>query len=289
MGDNRLRKVKEASRKALSSSKGHNVLLYLLFVCVAFVFWFFLSLDNEVQRDFEIPMSITNVPDSVVIISDVPQRINVVVLAKGSQLLSYSWGRIPELKLKFSESSTFGGKTFQLSKARMEARIRDYFGQSVQVLSIKPDSIKVNFTTSPGKRLPLRVIADVQPSIQSVINGPITCNVDSVTVYSTKPIPYDLTHIDTEPIVMTNLRDSVNTAVHVQKIAGFRIIPDVVQVCIPVEPLIARRRQAQIDVINLPVDVGFITFPSVIDVNYLVPMSRRGAPWATWKDTAASF
>lgn len=273
----RLNRLKDNTRRALASRKGHNVLLYLLFVCVAFVFWFFLSLDNEVQRDFEIPMTITNVPDSVVLIGDVPPRINVVVYAKGSQLLPYTWGRMSELKLKFSESSTFGGKTFQLSKARLEARIRDYFGQSVQVLSIKPDSLKVDYTTSPGVKLPLRVIADVEPSLQCVINGDITCDYDSVTVYSMYPLPYDLRYVDTDPIALSNLRDSTTVMATVQSIPGCRIIPERVPVHIPVEPLIAKRRQAQIDVINLPVDVGFITFPSVIDVNYLVPMSLYNA------------
>ncbi|MCF0213153.1 MAG: YbbR-like domain-containing protein, partial [Muribaculaceae bacterium] len=38
------------------------MLQYLMFVFVAFVFWIVLSLDNEVQEEFDIPIEIINVP-----------------------------------------------------------------------------------------------------------------------------------------------------------------------------------------------------------------------------------
>lgn len=46
------RKIQTKVTAALKSSRGQNVLLYLLFVAVAFVFWVFLSLDTEVRPRF---------------------------------------------------------------------------------------------------------------------------------------------------------------------------------------------------------------------------------------------
>lgn len=269
----RLKNLRNRLAKAYSSSKGHDLLQYLLFACVAFVFWFFLSLDNLVQRDFNVPLTLTNVPDSVVLIDEMPPSLNVVVEGKGSQLLPFSWGGMHGLRLKFSDASTEGGKLFHLSKERLEARLRDYFGQSVQLLAVKPDSISVRYTSSHGVKLPLKVYSEVRPDIGYVIYGEITTDVDSVTVYSTHGHEKTLSYIETEPIVLTNLKDSTSLSVNVQKLDGCRIIPDKVTVDIPVEPLISKHRQVKIDVINLPLDVGFITFPSMIDVTYLVPMS----------------
>ena len=42
-----LRKAYLAAAGALRTTKGRNVLLYLLFVCVAFVFWVLMSLDSS--------------------------------------------------------------------------------------------------------------------------------------------------------------------------------------------------------------------------------------------------
>lgn len=55
--------VAEKVSTALRSSRGKDVLTYLMFVAVAFVFWVFLSLDTEVQRDFEVPVEIVEIPD----------------------------------------------------------------------------------------------------------------------------------------------------------------------------------------------------------------------------------
>ena len=54
---------------------------------------------------------------------------------------------------------------------------------------------------------------------------------------------------------------------------GMRIIPDRVIVTVPVEPLIVKKKKVRIDVTGLPDGVGLITFPSVAEVSYLVPMS----------------
>lgn len=260
------------TRVALGSRQGHNVMLYLLFACVAFVFWLILSLDTEVQREFEIPVLLTDVPDSVVLLGNAPGMLNVSVAAKGSQLLSFNWGRVPVLKLKFTDNVKRGA--FYVSRARLESRVRDYFGSSVQISGVRPDSIYVKYTSARGVEVPLRVNCDVKPNLQCIISGPITVNYDSVRLYSDRPIPASIKFAETEPIVRKELKDTTVVVVGIKKIAGVRTIPDKVKVTIPVEPLISKRRQVSIDVVNLPREVGFLTFPSTVEVTYLVPMSK---------------
>ena len=83
MNDN-TRKIQAKVTAALKSSRGQNVMLYLLFVAVAFVFWVFLSLDTEVQRDFDVPVELQDVPDSVTVIGQIPPSIGVSVKGKDS-------------------------------------------------------------------------------------------------------------------------------------------------------------------------------------------------------------
>ncbi len=272
MGASLTSRLNEFLNRTTKSRKGHDLLMYLLFACVAFIFWIFLSLENEVQRDFEIPISLDHQPDSIILIGDLPSHINVVVQAKGSQLLSYSWGKMPELKLRFTEDSR--SNNFYMSRERFESRVRDYFGQSVQVVAIKPDTIKVAYTTSKGKKLPIKLRLDAKPNLQCVINGDITCNIDSATVYTNSKLPSELTYLQTEPVVLSNLKDTTIVEAKLEHIYGAKMIPDRVRIRIPVEPLIAKRRQESINVINKPDDVGFLTFPSSVEVTYLVPMSR---------------
>lgn len=264
-------KIQQKVTAALKSSRGQNVLLYLLFVAVAFVFWVFLSLDTEVQRDFEVPVELQDVPDSVTVIGHVPEALGVSVKGKDSQLLRFLWGKMPPVRLKWQDNVE--GDALVLNRQKLDSKMREYFGNGVQIVSCRPDSLRLPFTAQPGVRVKLMVQADIRPNLQYILSGPITADVDSVTLYSVADIPHSLRLVSTEPLVKSNLKDTMRYEVKVKPIAGVRIIPDVVTVTVPVEPLIARKRSVPIVVDNLPEGTNLLTFPSKAEISYLVPMS----------------
>lgn len=265
------RKIQTKVTAALKSSRGQNVLLYLLFVAVAFVFWVFLSLDTEVQRDFDVPVELQDIPDSVTIVGQVPHSFGVSVKGKDAQLLRFLWGKMSPVKLKWHDNVE--GNAFVVNHQKLDSRMREYFGNGVQIVSCRPDSLRLPFTTQPGVRVKLVIQADIRPNLQYIISGPITADFDSVTLYSVTDLPHSLKFVATEPIVKSELKDTTRYEVKVKPIAGVRIIPDVVTVTVPIEPLIMRKRSVGIEVENIPEGSNLITFPSKIEMSYLVPMS----------------
>lgn len=252
---------------------GRNVWLYLLCVLIAFIFWALLSLDNEVQRDFDVPIELQDVPDSVKVITDLPPALSVGVKGKGSQLLRFIFSSsVPPLKVKF-ERQIVSGNRIILSRARLESRLREYFGSGVTVSTCRPDSLSALFTTLPGRRVKLVVDADIHPDMQCVVSGPVTASVDSVTVYSTADLPRDLVSISTEPVIKSGLTDTSRYEVAVLPVAGMRIEPSTVTVTVPVEPLIAKKRMIPVEILNKPADTNVILFPSKVEISYLVAMS----------------
>lgn len=267
-------KIKQAHAwmtTAARSSKGKDVLMYLLFVLVAFIFWVLLSIDSEVTKDYEVPVEITSVPDSVHLLGNIPPTINVSVRGKGAQLLRFEWGNMPTLSLKFKDYANKNGH-LSVSRIRLDARLRDYFGKGVVVNNIKPDTLGVSYTTNPGVKLPLHVIADIKPDLQCTLSGPVTASTDSVTVYSISALPADLTYVTTETVELTGIKDTTQVRVAVKPIANAKIVPASVDVTIPVEPLISKRRDVAVDVVGLPPHYSLITFPSKVTFTYLVPM-----------------
>lgn len=240
-------------------------------MAVAFVFWVFLSLDTEVQRDFELPVELADVPDSVTVIGQVPPALGVSVKGKDSQLLRFLWGKMSPIKFKWQENVQ--DASFVINKPRLESRLREYFGNGVQIISCRPDSLRLSFTSQTGVKVKLMVQADIHPNLQYIVSGPIKADVDSVTLYSVADLPRSLKFVSTEPIVKSDLNDTMRYEVAVKPISGVRIIPDKVVVTVPVEPLISRKRNVRIDVNNMPEGVSLITFPSKIEISYLVPMS----------------
>ena len=256
---------------ALRSSRGKDVLTYLMFVAVAFVFWVFMSLDTEVQRDFEVPIEISEIPDSVTLIGLPPQAMSVSVKGKDSQLVRFLWGKMSPVKFKWADSAADG--SLLLPAAKIDSKMRDYFGSGVEIMSCRPDSIRIPYTTQPGVKVKLVVQADIHPNLQYIVSGTPYANVDSVTLYSVNDIPHSLKMVSTEPIVKSGLKDTARYEIKVKPIAGVRIVPDKVTVTVPVEPLIARKRMAIIEPQGVPAGKHLVTFPSKVEVSYLVPMS----------------
>ena len=71
--------------RALRTRRGQNVGLYLVCLVVAFLVWVMMSLDETTERDYNISVQLTNVPDSVVIVGNMPTELSVVVKGKGNR------------------------------------------------------------------------------------------------------------------------------------------------------------------------------------------------------------
>ncbi len=113
------------------------------------------------------PISIVNVPDSVTFISDVPAAVKVSVRDKGSVLIRHKMGGIKTMKLEWGDYASTNSK-FMMGKVDLGARLRDYFGPSSQIVTVVPDSIRINYTTEPGRKVPVFVRADVHAALGSV-------------------------------------------------------------------------------------------------------------------------
>lgn len=268
----RLSEIRNNIEHALRSSRGKDVLLYLLCFLIAFVFWLFQALDSDAQRDFRVPVEITEMPDSVTLIGNFPSGIDVSVKGKESQLLRFEWGGLSAIKLKWSECAD--DSRFSVSQAKLDTRLRDYFGVSVNILACRPDSISMLYSSQPGRKVKLIVAADVQPDFRYVISGPVTASSDSVMVYSSTDLPHSLTSVETEPLIRSGLKDSMRYEVKVKPIPGVRIIPDKVTVMVPVEPLISKKTDVTVTVTNLPEGLRLVTFPPKVELTYLVPISN---------------
>lgn len=263
-------RVRQSISRKLHTRQGKNLIVYAMCLIVSFVFWVFITLDEDVERDYLVNIQLENVPDSVVIIGNVPSTINTVIKGKGAQFLRYSISGVPQMKIDFRQYSN--GRNLSLSRSKLDSRLRDIFGQNINIVSVSPDSVSVNYTDHPGKRLPLVLKADITPSVQSVISGIITTNIDSVSVYSVNGIPSGLSHIETELLTLTDISDTAVCEVKIRQIDGMRILPESVTVTVPVELLISKKRSVPVIAENMPENLRLITFPSNVEINCLVPM-----------------
>lgn len=260
-------------RRLLKKGKGSDLFVFIICIAIATIFWLFLSLYDEVERDFDVPFVVENVPDSIVIVDPVPPTFNIVVQGKGVQLLRFLWQDVRPLKVNFNDYANSSGN-LNISRQKLDGIFKEYFGQGVRIVNLRPESVKAAYTSNIGRKVSLDIETDIQTHMQYVISGPIKANVDSVMLYSANDIPRNITSVSTYSLVRTGLKDTTVFTVKIRPIEGVRIIPDQVRITVPVEPLIAKKRTVPIEVLNMPADTRLITFPSTVEISYLIPMSQ---------------
>lgn len=262
----RFKKIEEL----LHSRRGKNVVTFLVFLVISAAMWTVLSLNEELQRDIRCTVKITNLPDSVTRISPIPEAINVSVRARGTQLMRYWWSRTPEIALDYRIYKS--GNRIQFGESALRAFFRSIVGAGSQVLAVSPDTLSISFTTRPGVKMPVKVDAKISTAPHYMLVGRPVAVTDTVTLYSLEPIPSKLRSLTNVPFSLADVNKSGTIKVPVKVPANSRAIPDSIEIAYEVQPLISKMRRVTIDAINVPSDIRLVTYPSQVDVYYMVPM-----------------
>lgn len=260
-----------ALRQKLSTTQGKKFLQFSMFVLIAFIFWASLTLNETFIYDIRYPVKVTNVPDSVTIISEIPNSIKINVKAKGYYFFKNKLQSLPTIDIDFNKYK-FKNRIL-LGSGEMQELIRGMFGSNSIATSFSPDSINLYYTNRPGKSVNLKIITEASTDNQFIINGAISCEYDNVLLYSIDNIPSNITEVETAPIKCEGLKSTATIKAKVIAPKGMRAIPDSVDVTIPVEPLISKKRLANVEDLNTPENIRLITFPSQVEINYLIPKS----------------
>lgn len=264
------------AKELIHSSRGKDVLIFLLFLCVSYVFWVIMSLNDDAQRDLDVRLEINDVPEGTTFISEVPRSLQVNVRDKGTVLAGYIWNGVPTLRLRYDELTHYPLKDrVALSEQDLQARVRALFPSTAQVGGIRPDSLSFIVTDRPGSTAIVLPEVQAVASPQCVISGPITVSPDTVTVYSARHLAASPRSVKTMTVSRTDLTDTLVVEVRIHPESGTRIEPDRVTVTIPVEPLIAKKRTVPVTLLHgtSTSTHGVVMFPSQVTVSYLLPMS----------------
>ena len=249
---------------------------YLLFVAIAGVFWFILTLNDEQQADFQVRVQIDGVPDSVTFITDPPQMLSVTVRDKGVALLRRRLMQTPVIHIPFSEYAA--ASHLRVGASAILTSLRGIFGSGANISVTSTDSLGLTYTTSPGKSVPVKVDADVTAALGKVVNGAPRINVREVTIYSVDETTDTVMYVTTMPIVRRDLSDSQTINVRLRPIKGVKLVPSSVEVTVNVEPLENRKVMVTVRPLQVPRGEILALFPQKVELSYLVPMSMGELP-----------
>ena len=268
----RIKKIAWKWKEIKSTSTFHDAILFLIFICVSAVFWFILALNDSAQDSFNVKLSITNMPDSVTFISYIPEKMHVCVRDKGTMLWRNGVLKRPSINIDFKEFASNG--VLRFSNSDIQSALKSTFGGTAQITALSLDSIRLEYTTNPGRKVPVVVSANIYPSSGNIMEGNPTTVPASVFIYGEKSVIDSINYVTTEHIELQGLTESSQSVVKIKKIPGVRIMPKEVELRVPIEPLVKKDAMITVTPINVPENQTILLFPSKVPVSYYVAMSR---------------
>ena len=263
----------ERIRSFLLSKKSREFLIFLFFVFVSFCFWLLQVLNDDYETEISIPLKMKNVPENVVLTSELPKDLKISVKDRGTVLVNYKLGQtIYPLIIDFAEYLDKGNQV-RIPSVALSKRIGSQLNQSTKLFAIKPDTLEFIYTRGEGKKVPVRMKGEVKAERQYYISD-ILYSPDSVMVYAPKEILDTITVAYTESLYIEHVSDTVRRRANLLPIKGVRFTPSKGDITFLVDVYSEKTVEVPVSGVNVPSDKVLRTFPSKVHVTFQIGLSR---------------
>ena len=249
-----------------------SILLYLSFVVISALFWSFLTFNGDIQLDVKVPVEISK-PSNVHLLSKVPDTLTVTVRDRGYRFFSYLFNQTPKLTLRLTDYSD-GNTSFKIDQSHLKRALAAVLNKRATIVNVLPETININFTDLPGKRVPVRTDIIVEPREDYTQYGAWILSQDSVIVFGDAQTLSEINEVFTYHVKAVDLTDTLRRKVLIAPINGAVVEPRSIDIMVPIERLKSQSRLVTIAVRNAPRGVKMLLFPSDVEVKYMSPVSR---------------
>lgn len=260
-------------RKWLSWMWNKQMFIFLFFLILSTTFWVFQALNETYEEDYTIPLELRNVPNNVVITTDLPNAVHITLRDKGSVLLSYRYTRhFKPVTVDFNVFANASGHV-TIQGSELVKQITNQLLASTQLLNTKPETLEFYYNYGLCKRVPVVAQTDVRAGrLFSLANTLLSQ--DSVTVYAAKELLDTITGAYTQPLRLTNLADTTHINAPFLPVRGAKFMPSKVGLTFCVDRLVEKTVQVPVQQVNFPALKQLRTFPATVSVSFQVGMGQ---------------
>lgn len=260
-------------RRCLSKILNKQFLVFLFFLALSTTFWIFQTMEETYEEDYEVPIQLINVPQNVVITTELPPNFHIAIRDKGRLLLGYKYAHtFKPVNVDFNTYATATGHTI-ISSSDLSRQVSSQLLPGSQLLSIKPDTLDFYFNYGQCKKVPV-VIQDRVNAEQMFSISERKLNHDSVLVYASSHILDTLTAAYTRLIQREDLTDTTYVMQPFIKVNGVKYEPSKINVTYCVDRLVEKTVNIPVQQVNFPASKQLRTFPATVNVTFLVSMGQ---------------
>jgi hypothetical protein len=265
--------VWQKTKDFLFSKANKEFLIFLFFLALSSVFWLFLTLNEVYEKEFSIPVTITNVPKNVMLTSEETDTVKMTIRDKGITLATYQFGHsLPHLKVDYKIYARNDGSGY-VPAAELQKLARQQLASGSKIVAVKTDKLEFFYNLGEKKRVPVRWSGRVIPEHLFFLSR-VQYWPDSVTVYASTEKLDSISMVYTEQLNYVNFRDTLFVNCRIAKQKGVKTVPEEVKIGFYTDVLTEESVDG-IPVIGINMPKGKIlrTFPAKVRVSFVTGAS----------------
>ena len=268
-----IRKWQPGIKVFFSTFPWKNVLAFLFFLALAFIFWLMLFFQKEnVDGTYRIPLKYTNIPDDVVFDNPLPSFLEVSVADNGAQIFRLDMRKRDSLEINVAEITEGNNTVLQGDQYRQ--LIRGQLFPSTNIRGYYPMNISLAASKLESKELTVIFDGEITTSRANLVADSATFIPEVVMAYGSRQSLDKLKGAITEYTVFKNLKATSQLPVKINNIDGIKFIPSRVDIYIPVQEYTERTFEVPITAIHMPSRLDVKFFPSRANVTFSVTLEE---------------
>lgn len=266
----------------IGNEQKFNTKLYTFITCViiATVFWVLLSLGGNFNTKITLGIDYLNLPSDKTLINNLPKQFTLEINAKGFDLVSNYFNKrklpitIDLSKINLNEFSK-KEKEYEIATTEFTSEINKYLGDDIRIISVSPDTLKLNFSDLQTKKVPVNLNIKIKPRKQFDIKGKLKASPDSITISGTKEELDTINSVNSEREEFVELDKTISKMMNIEK----RNNPDIfysqdkIYVTIPIEKFTEKTFEIPLKMVNLKPQYNIKVLPAKVTISFMVAVS----------------
>ncbi|GAA4885549.1 hypothetical protein GCM10023311_05350 [Flaviramulus aquimarinus] len=266
--------IKKLKSEILTSIKNKRINVFLLFLLFAFIILLFTKLSKTYTNTLAFDIEKLNVPQENIIIND-SVKLNITLKTHGFKWLNYYISK-PKIKIDFSKDVYKKEDVFVWNKSKAYLN-NTQFDKQVELLNLSPDTLMFRYGVNLVKKVPIKLNASLSFIQGYDMSNTLTSVPDSVNVIGPNIIVSKIDFIETEPVVLSDIRAHVSETVKLKlpennsdlKLSSSEVILEAT-----VEKFTEGTLKVPINIVNTPKEITLKYFPKEVSVSYYVSLSN---------------
>jgi hypothetical protein len=260
--------------KAFDFLRKKNVKRFSIFFVIAFIFLIFSKLTNDYKQTITLKLNLTNLADEIVLQNDSLNTINAYIEAKGFALIPFIFNNSKDILLDAESDVLQKANHYLFDVQKHLYIIEDQLGESYKVISLKPDTLKLDYSNLTSKFVPLQLKSKITFTPGFDIKNNIQFSIDSIKVVGAKTIIDSIEVVTTEQLELIDVSSDINEELNVDmsQLSGVEVYPKRISINAKIVRFTEGTIEVPITVTNKPSNVLINYFPKKVTLSYYVDL-----------------